>query len=96
MNLILFILKEINDNPALKELKGLKFTKPDEEVSKQSSNEKIDTNASSNKNKGFNFVVMIKKGNKTQYHNMEVPMTSDFANQVHILTIYFFDIINEI
>ena len=34
-----------------------------------------------NKNKGFNFVVMVKKGNKTQYHNMEVPLTSDFANQ---------------
>lgn len=24
---------------------------------------------------------MIKKGNKTQYHNMEVPVTSEFANQ---------------
>jgi hypothetical protein len=24
---------------------------------------------------------MVKKGNKTQYHNMEVPLTSDFANQ---------------
>ncbi len=33
------------------------------------------------KNKGFSFLVMVKKGNKTQYHNMEVPITSEFANQ---------------
>jgi len=33
------------------------------------------------KNKGFSFLVMVKKGNKTQYHNMEVPVTSEFANQ---------------
>ena len=24
---------------------------------------------------------MTKKGTKTQYHNMEVPVTSEFANQ---------------
>ena len=24
---------------------------------------------------------MVKKGNKTQYHNMEVPLQSDFATQ---------------
>jgi hypothetical protein len=35
---------------------------------------------------------MIKKGNKTQYHNMEVPMTSDFANQVYYKHYIFFDI----
>lgn len=31
--------------------------------------------------RSFNFVVMTKKGNKTQYHNMEVPVTSEFAQQ---------------
>lgn len=29
----------------------------------------------------FNFIFMTKKGNKTQYHNMEVPVNSEFANQ---------------
>ena len=32
-------------------------------------------------NKSFNFVVMTKKGNKTQYHSMEVPVASEFAQQ---------------
>lgn len=31
--------------------------------------------------KSFNFVVMTKKGNKTQYHNLEVPVASEFAQQ---------------
>ena len=29
----------------------------------------------------FNFVIMSKKNNKPQYHNMNVPLTSTFANQ---------------
>lgn len=32
-------------------------------------------------NKSFNFVFMTKKGNKAQYHNMEVPVASEFAQQ---------------
>ena len=63
------------------ELKGLKFAKSDDDQTAKPVAEKPDS--SSAKNKGFNFVVMIKKGNKTQYHNMEVPTTSDFANQVN-------------
>lgn len=39
-----------------------------------------DRAANSNKTL-FNFVVMTKKGNKTQYHNMEVPVSSEFAQQ---------------
>jgi hypothetical protein len=35
----------------------------------------------SNSSKKFNFIVMTKKGNKTHYHNMEVPAASDFASQ---------------
>lgn len=31
--------------------------------------------------RSFNFVVMTKKGNKTQYHQMEVPVASEFAQQ---------------
>ncbi|CAF0714012.1 unnamed protein product [Brachionus calyciflorus] len=33
------------------------------------------------KKQSFNFVLMLKKGNKTQYQNMEVPVTSEFASQ---------------
>ncbi len=29
----------------------------------------------------FNFVIMSKKNNKPQYHSMNVPLTSTFANQ---------------
>lgn len=58
----------------MRELKGLKFTKTDETEVKP-------TEKQENKNKTFNFVVMMKKGNKAQYHNMEVPMQSEFANQ---------------
>jgi hypothetical protein len=32
-------------------------------------------------NKKFNFIIMTKKGNKTHYHNMEVPAASEFASQ---------------
>lgn len=39
-----------------------------------------DRAANSNKTL-FNFVVMTKKGNKTQYHNMDVPVSSEFAQQ---------------
>ena len=31
--------------------------------------------------KAFNFIVMIKKGNKPQFHNLEVPVTSEFATK---------------
>ena len=82
MNLLKHILEATNDNAAYKELKGLKFAKPDDQAAKPSPAE---SSSNSAKNKGFNFVVMVKKGNKTQYHNMEVPMTSDFANQVILL-----------
>jgi hypothetical protein len=34
-----------------------------------------------NSNKKFNFIIMTKKGNKTHYHNMELPATSEFASQ---------------
>jgi hypothetical protein len=29
----------------------------------------------------FNFVFMVKKGNKPQFHNMEMPSNSEFAEQ---------------
>lgn len=47
----------------------------EEEDQEQSNEEKV------NPARSFNFVVMTKKGNKTQYHNMEVPVTSEFAQQ---------------
>ena len=75
-------LETSNDNAAIMELKGLKYIRSDDQIAKPAA-EKSDT--SSAKNKNFNFVVMMKKGNKTQYHNMEVPTTSDFANQVKSL-----------
>jgi hypothetical protein len=31
--------------------------------------------------KTFNFIVMIKKGNKPQFHNLEVPVASEFATK---------------
>ena len=46
--------------------------------------QKVQTNHADPKSKGFSFLVMMKKGNKTQYHNMEVPLTSEFANQFRV------------
>lgn len=60
--------------PPINELKGLSFTKPAPPPPQEAIPE---TQAP----KKFNFVVMTKKGTKTQYHNMEVPVTSEFANQ---------------
>jgi hypothetical protein len=44
-------------------------------------------NNNSNRNGGektFNFIVMVKKGNKPQFHNLEVPVTSEFATQFRV------------
>jgi hypothetical protein len=74
-------IKQNNSNmdeppkPAINELKGLSFTKPT--PPSQQVTHVPETQAP----KKFNFVVMTKKGTKTQYHNMEVPVTSEFANQ---------------
>jgi hypothetical protein len=37
--------------------------------------------ANNTNKKPFRFVVMTKKGNKPQYHNMEVPVSCEFAKQ---------------
>ena len=64
-------------------------------LNKPASTDNPAVTVSANKNKSFNFVVMTKKGNKTQYHNMEVPLVSDFANQfkareeVYLFLTYF-------
>ena len=44
---------------------------PEDEVAKSAVNSK----------KAFNFAVMIRKGNKPQLCNMEVPSGSEFASQ---------------
>lgn len=49
---------------------------PEEENQEQESEETDKTTSRS-----FNFVIMTKKGNKTQYHSMEVPVASEFAQQ---------------
>ena len=38
-------------------------------------------NSNNGSEKTFNFIVMVKKGNKPQFHNLEVPVTSEFATQ---------------
>jgi regulator of nonsense transcripts 2 len=66
--------------PAPTTLTGLKSFNltPPPPVAVATQNKQSETDV---KNKGFSFLVMVKKGNKTQYHNMEVPVTSEFANQ---------------
>ena len=72
-------LKDANaEKEAVKELKGLQYLKPNIPNEIESN---VKSAANKDKNKGFNFVVMVKKNNKTQYHNMEVPLASEFANQ---------------
>jgi hypothetical protein len=61
--------------PPINELKGLSFNKPTPPPQETIPAPEIQAP------KKFNFVVMTKKGTKTQYHNMEVPVTSEFANQ---------------
>ena len=58
------------ETPFVNELSGLQFNKSEKQASQPKSS-----------NKSFNFVVMMKKGNKTQFHGMEVPLASEFANQ---------------
>jgi regulator of nonsense transcripts 2 len=40
-----------------------------------------DSSADNQKQNTFNFVFMVKKGNKPQFHNMEMPLSSEFAEQ---------------
>ena len=50
-------------------------TKPSPQIEQQLNN------GNNNEEKTFNFIVMIKKGNKPQFHNLEVPVTSEFATK---------------
>jgi regulator of nonsense transcripts 2 len=50
-------------------------------ATKKQSEEQNDQNNASQNQKKFNFIVMMKKGNKPHYHNMEVPLNSEFASQ---------------
>ncbi len=74
-NIIFSRKKDEHPKPPLQELKGLT-------LNKSTNSEHIPNNLDeSSAPKKFNFVVMTKKGTKTQYHNMEVPISSEFANQ---------------
>ena len=67
-------------NAAYKELKGLQFgTKP--VVKPEPAPEEEAEKSAANSKKAFNFAVMIRRGNKPQLCNMEVPSGSEFASQ---------------
>ena len=65
--------------PAVHELKGLPYLKAQPKPTEEQ--EEQDRAASSKQKQMFNFVIMSKKNNKPQYHNMKVPVSSSFANQ---------------
>jgi regulator of nonsense transcripts 2 len=65
------------------ELKGLKPDTVEPKVKSEEEEEEEDETpkANSSNKKIFPFVIMMKKGNKPQFHDMQVPLNSDFANQ---------------
>lgn len=73
-------ITEAQEKTLSQELKSFQYLNP------KSKNYEIDEslkeeNVTTPKKQMFNFVVMSKKNNKPQYHNMNVPLVSSFANQ---------------
>lgn len=68
------------EKTAVQELKSLQYLKPQATVDEEQEEAEKQANTAPKK-QVFNFVVMSKKNNKPQYHNMNVPLTSTFANQ---------------
>ncbi len=68
--------------PQVKEqLKSLQFLKSQATLEEeQEEADRLAASVQPNK-QVFNFVIMSKKNNKPQYHSMNVPLTSNFANQ---------------
>lgn len=71
--------------PVAHELKGLPYLNKSQpkEQEKQEEDEKsaAASTKKDNQKQMFNFVIMSKRNNKPQYHNMKVPISSSFANQ---------------
>ncbi|RNA18662.1 regulator of nonsense transcripts 2 isoform X1 [Brachionus plicatilis] len=63
------------------ELSGLSMLKEKQPSGKEASTDTGKETGTEARKEAFNFVLMLKKGNKTQYQNMQVPVTSEFATQ---------------
>lgn len=64
-----------------KELKGLQFGIKPAAQPEPATEEEAEKSTVNSKKTAFNFAVMIRKGNKPQLCNMEVPSGSEFASQ---------------
>ena len=73
-------ISESQDKPPSQELKSLQYLNPKAKNTETDDSQKEAVNPAPKKQM-FNFVIMSKKNNKPQYHNMNVPLTSSFANQ---------------